>query len=285
MNHRGLIVPKTVPLDQQLGKVSYETVRAWSEANGEPPKKSWDDAEPWRQESAVKSVRKALAGDTAKDLHESWRTEREGEGWKHADKKDDAAKTNPSLRRFADLTDTQRRAADLFAATVHTVFKCGVERWAVKTMTDPQAARVNLEPQESTVKALWDLALPPELTDRQEPEEFATYTLKGTIVLAKLEKDKDIHMVLLGDLAEPKVTMVIESVSPDCAAGSIVADQIAVVRQQVEERFPEAAAGGREEPRLKVTVTGVGFFDRLHHQDGLAKNGIELHPVIAFTPD
>src|SRR5207247_8711702 len=35
-----------------------------------------------------------------------------------------------------------------------------------------------------------------------------------------------------------------------------------------------------------VPVTGVGFFDFLHGQTGVAPNGIELHPLldIAFTP-
>jgi hypothetical protein len=38
------------------------------------------------------------------------------------------------------------------------------------------------------------------------------------------------------------------------------------------------------EPTAAV-VTGVGFFDRVHDQMGVAKNGIELHPIldIKFT--
>ena len=30
-------------------------------------------------------------------------------------------------------------------------------------------------------------------------------------------------------------------------------------------------------------VTGVGFFDFIHGQTGVAPNGIELHPVLAFS--
>jgi hypothetical protein len=30
-------------------------------------------------------------------------------------------------------------------------------------------------------------------------------------------------------------------------------------------------------------VTGVGFFDAMHGQAGVAPNGIELHPVLRFT--
>src|SRR6059036_1361944 len=32
-----------------------------------------------------------------------------------------------------------------------------------------------------------------------------------------------------------------------------------------------------------LTVTGVGFFDFLHGQTGVAPNGIELHPVLGFA--
>jgi hypothetical protein len=32
-----------------------------------------------------------------------------------------------------------------------------------------------------------------------------------------------------------------------------------------------------------ATVTGVGFFDVIHGQTGVAPNGIELHPVLGFT--
>jgi hypothetical protein len=36
-------------------------------------------------------------------------------------------------------------------------------------------------------------------------------------------------------------------------------------------------------PQTPVTITGVGFFDRVHDQTGVAmKNGIELHPVLAI---
>jgi hypothetical protein len=34
---------------------------------------------------------------------------------------------------------------------------------------------------------------------------------------------------------------------------------------------------------LPVTVTGVAFFDTLHGQEGVAPNGIELHPILVIT--
>jgi hypothetical protein len=41
-----------------------------------------------------------------------------------------------------------------------------------------------------------------------------------------------------------------------------------------------AVASFKTKIRQRATVTGVGFFDRLHGQDGVAPNGIELHPVL-----
>jgi hypothetical protein len=32
----------------------------------------------------------------------------------------------------------------------------------------------------------------------------------------------------------------------------------------------------------RATILGVGFFDFLHGQTGVAPNGIELHPVLRF---
>ena len=34
-----------------------------------------------------------------------------------------------------------------------------------------------------------------------------------------------------------------------------------------------------------VIVTGVGFFDKIHGQTGVAPNGIELHPVLSISWD
>jgi hypothetical protein len=32
-----------------------------------------------------------------------------------------------------------------------------------------------------------------------------------------------------------------------------------------------------------ATISGVGFFDKTHGQNGGADNGIELHPVLRFS--
>jgi hypothetical protein len=276
--------PAAPNLFERIAKASYEATRAWreaaDEAAGGTPRAQWDEAEQWRRDSALEGVKRAvLDGRTPEQLHESWRKDRLERGWKHGPVRNAKKKEDPHLKPFAELGDSLKRKSDLFASVAHTLFKCGKERWAVKTLTDPAAGQVNIDkPQQSTVAKLIKLKAPVEPLERQ-PSELTTYQLTGTITMAKLEADKDIHVVL----SDGKNTMIIEAVSPDCAQNSRVLDEITAVRQAVEAQFPAVAAGGREDKiAVPVTVTGVAFFDRLHRAEGAAPNGIELHPILSF---
>lgn len=50
--------------------------------------------------------------------------------------------------------------------------------------------------------------------------------------------------------------------------------------------LPPAGGGGAAMPafktkvRARATISGVGFFDRVHGQTGVAESGIELHPIL-----
>jgi hypothetical protein len=155
---------------------------------------------------------------------------------------------------------------------------CGLERWAVKTLTDPNASQVTLTPQDSTVADLVSIAPPVSPTDRVNPTEETTFRISGTLTFAKVEADGDYHLVLADAQGN---TMIAESTSPSCAHGSVVMSQLEGVRQALDQRFPELAAGQVIKPGVAATVTGVGFFDRLHGQTGVAANGIELHPLLS----
>jgi hypothetical protein len=50
-----------------------------------------------------------------------------------------------------------------------------------------------------------------------------------------------------------------------------------------KRRKQMAAARGRARVCAKARVVGVAFFDYLHGQTGVARNGIELHPVLGFA--
>lgn len=87
---------------------------------------------------------------------------------------------------------------------------CGVERWAVKTLSDPNAARVNFRARHTTVTALRRLHPPPRLPNtRIAPVEFRTYRVTALLVEAKPEKDRDIHLVI-ADPSHRTRTMIVE---------------------------------------------------------------------------
>jgi len=98
----------------------------------------------------------------------------------------------------------------------------------------------------------------------------------------KLEDDEDIHIVI-ADLDHPEETMIVEIPSTDCsgACSSTRIAQFAQARANFEAHFGAPHKRFERVPgNVTVTVTGVGFFDFLHHQTGVAPNGIELHPVL-----
>ena len=165
-------------------------------------------------------------------------------------------------------------------AKFYTASGCGTERWAVKTMTDPAANEVKLTPQESTILDLTSIAPPVAPTDRVGPTETTTFQVGGTVTFAKREADSDYHLVIEDPQGD---TMIVESVAPSCAAGSVVLSEMEAVRKAIDERLPELASGRTVRPMVAVAVDGVGFFDRIHGQTGVAPNGIELHPLTAIT--
>jgi RyR domain len=265
---------------ERVAQVAHEANRTWDSVRGVTPGPSWDQAHEWQRAAAIKGVRLALAGAPASQLHETWRATKQSQGWQPGPVKDREARTDPMLVPYTELSEEDKRTPDLIEAIARAL-ACGHERWDVKTLTDPGASQVNLTPQVATVGDLVDLPAPLEPTSRVA-QELNSYQVSGTITLAKQEADSDIHMVLQD--ADGR-TMIIEAPCPDCAQTSTVAAQISTVRQAVEKQFPTAASGGREDASVAVTVTGVAFFDRLHGQDGVAPNGIELHPVLSFAVD
>ncbi len=164
---------------------------------------------------------------------------------------------------------------------------CGEERWAVKTLTDADAARVNFSPQSTTVDWLVSQSAPGYLPAdaRIAPIETQTYAVRARLVGFKLEEDRDIHIVI-ADLDNSSETMIVEIPSADCSgvcASPRVGD-IDSARNSFESAFGKPIERFHRTGGI-VRVTGVAFFDFLHHQTGVAPNGIELHPVLSIQTE
>jgi hypothetical protein len=155
---------------------------------------------------------------------------------------------------------------------------CGVERWAVKTGTDPEAKSVNVaDVHDTTIAALDALPRPSDPTTRVPPVETTVYRVHATLTYLKLESDSDIHLVLSDGAGH---SMIAEIPSPACDAGSASGTQIAQARSEFDARHREETSFVADDEQ--VTVTGVGFFDFKHGQRGVAPNAVELHPVFSI---
>ncbi len=188
------------------------------------------------------------------------------------------------------LAQTKQRHL-AFVATLLTAFilignsawsQCGKERWSVKTGTDPDAAMVNISAvTPSIIAELRALPAPTHLPSsaRLSPTEPTVFQLTCTLLEYKIEDDSDYHLVL-SDAAGN--TMIAEIPSPHCVGpDSPFAYAIANTRNTFDAKYhPTKTMHAVNEP---VQITGIGFFDFIHGQTGVAPNGIELHPVLSIT--
>jgi hypothetical protein len=177
--------------------------------------------------------------------------------------------------------------------------ECGEERWGIKTLTDANAGDVDFaHPKVKTVETLRRLndkgtassGKPPTgitaSTPRRAPVETTVYKVQALLMSVRREEDKDYHLVI----ADPKIggSMIVEFPHATCTTD---ADPVRRAQMQGAVAALESACGplpGLTSSKVvtlqgKATITGVGFFDLIHGQGGVATNGIELHPVVGFT--
>ena len=106
------------------------------------------------------------------------------------------------------------------AGFMPVAWACGVERWSVKTLSDADAPRINLEALPSTVSELASQPAPSVEELRQHadsriddlgdpPIELSTYTVRVMLLQFKTETDEDIHLVI-ADADDPSQTMIAE---------------------------------------------------------------------------
>jgi hypothetical protein len=171
---------------------------------------------------------------------------------------------------------------DARAAPNASTGSCGVERWSVKTGTDADIARVAAGATTSTtIASLTSIAAPGTLpsNNRVAPVETTVFALDATLTKFKLEQDSDYHLVLADGGGR---TMIAEIPDPACVgSGSPLLSGIRNARAAFDARFTVTTSF--KTVSQPVHVRGVGFFDFLHGQTGVAPNGVELHAVLDVT--
>ena len=175
--------------------------------------------------------------------------------------------------------------AALLSLPAPILAQCGVERWSVKTGTDADVSKVNLS--SSTANTIltmrgWPAPNPIPANNRVSPYETTQWVLNATLTQYKLEGDSDYHVVLSDASGN---TLIAEIPSPNCVgAGSPFGPGIQNARNEFDARY--TATTSFQTANIPVQIRGVGMFDFLHGQTGVAPNGIEIHPVldIIFNP-
>jgi len=170
---------------------------------------------------------------------------------------------------------------------------CGVERWSVKVGVDPDAPSVDVNnPTPTTIANLRTFPAPadppgPPDNARVFPWEGTVYTINGTLTLYKKETDVDYHIVVQDAQGNTVITeipspaCIITSTTPRVPASSPFTSGINIARGKFDARYTPTSFF--QSANVPVRITGVGFFDFIHGQTGVAPNGIELHPVLDIT--
>jgi hypothetical protein len=162
---------------------------------------------------------------------------------------------------------------------------CGVERWSVKTGTDADVGLINLSsstPNTIVTMRGWTAPSPIPANNRVSPFETTVWVLNATLTQYKLENDSDYHLILSDASGN---TLIAEIPLPACVgSGSPLLSGITNARAQFNAMFTPTTSF--QTANIPVQVTGIGMFDFLHGQTGVAPNGIEIHPVldVIFNP-
>ncbi len=162
---------------------------------------------------------------------------------------------------------------------------CGVQRWAIKVFTDPDTVLINFNNiVPTTIAEQKSIPAPPNIGTN--PPRLSTETtvdqLECYIIFFKLETDQDIHLGIMSTNFQD--TMVAEICDPSCP-GIISTSRYQMLRTLrdwfVNTYHPTTSF---QNLFLRVRLTGVGFFDTVHGQRGMAPNGREIHSVLSILP-
>ena len=146
----------------------------------------------------------------------------------------------------------------------------------MKTATDSAASSISLTPVDTTVAQLVSMS-PTGSGGRHPGAETTLYRLTNvTMNFSKMETDSDYHLVV----SDGSQTMIVEVPFPGCASGSPLLCNMTKSRAAVDSQLRLTSSANHSS--FTVSVVGVGFFDALHGQTGVAPNGIELHPVLGI---
>ena len=159
--------------------------------------------------------------------------------------------------------------------------KCGINRWGVKTLSDPDAVKVKMRPIKTSIDSLRSIK-PDRKIGNTTPRfgtEFYTFQIVCGIREYSNEEDGDIHLILF-DLKDTLKTFVAEI--PDNNCPSVKGTKYALKFQRCREEFEKYKLPKKKVLKGEYKITGTFFFDKIHGVKGAPPFGGELHPVLTI---
>jgi hypothetical protein len=167
---------------------------------------------------------------------------------------------------------------------------CGTWRWAVKTLTDADGARIlSSKPKITTITDLAAEKAPQKLSTRHNFDgrisgEQDKVLVDAVIIKCKLEPDKDYHLVLQDP--NTNATLVSEIPSPNCdnlANAPELRERYKKLRAWIDSKINITTSMNEVDPPIEVQVEGVAFWDAPHGATGASDEGREIHPITDFN--
>lgn len=108
---------------ENIAQVAHEINKAYCESIGDTSQKSWNDAEQWQRDSAIRGVDFALRNPDApaSAQHDAWLADKEKDGWKYGPVKNPDTKEHPCFVPYDELPTEQRSKDFLFKQVVHSL--------------------------------------------------------------------------------------------------------------------------------------------------------------------
>lgn len=106
---------------EACARAAHEANRAYCLTIGDATQQSWEAAEEWQRDSAVRGVKAVLNGATPEQSHEVWCRDKIADGWQYGLVKDAGKKEHPCLVPYEQLPDEQKRKDAIYVAVVHAM--------------------------------------------------------------------------------------------------------------------------------------------------------------------
>lgn len=162
------------------------------------------------------------------------------------------------IRAGAEASEEHEATRTIRGAT------CGVERWPVKTLSDPAARLMRFAVRPASIRYLGSLRPNAGGQNTRGPLESRVFSVRARLVGVKREADSDYHLML----SERGATMIAEMPFVGCTAGGQHRYAMTAARAGLERAVGGLVGASWIRPSLRVRVVGVFFFDFPHGQSG-----------------